>query len=177
MEGHGADKGEDGLDTLLKGVGQRFKALAGELVSFRGRAKIVDLIYLYILLMVASLLLKMPFGVLPWDGEWYGRAFVDIALYVPISALLVRRLHDQGLSGWWALLGLPFPIVNLYESYRVVFAVRNPEWLFQPDPLESWKVLLFPVAVTVLVLFLRPGQQGPNRYGPDPRAATAAVAV
>ncbi len=57
----------------------------------------------------------------------------------------------------------------------MVFAVRNPEWLFQPDPLKSWKVLLFPVALIVLVLLLRPGQQGPNRYGPDPRAAVAVV--
>jgi uncharacterized membrane protein YhaH (DUF805 family) len=175
MGRHGADKREDGLDTLLAGVGDRLKALAGELVSFRGRARIVDVIYIYILLLIPSLLLRIPLNALQWDAEWYGRAFVDVALCVPFAALFVRRLHDQGLSGWWALLVPPFPVMNLYESYRVVFAVRNPEWLFQPDPLESWKVLLFPVALIVLVLLLRPGQQGPNRYGPDPRAAVAVV--
>ena len=175
MGRHGADKREVGLDTLLTGVGHRLKALAGELISFRGRAKIVDAVYLYILLLIPSLLLGIPLKALSWDAEWYGRAFIDGALFIPIAALFVRRLHDQGLSGWWALLALPFPVVNLYESYRVVFAVRNPQWLFQPDPLESWKVLLFPFALIVLVLFLRPGQHGPNRYGPDPRAAAAAV--
>lgn len=33
-----------------------------------------------------------------------------IALLVPIVAITVRRLHDTGRSGWWALL-LPVPLL------------------------------------------------------------------
>jgi uncharacterized membrane protein YhaH (DUF805 family) len=33
-----------------------------------------------------------------------------VALLVPIVAITVRRLHDTGRSGWWALL-LPVPLL------------------------------------------------------------------
>lgn len=35
---------------------------------------------------------------------------VVIALIVPIVAITVRRLHDTGRTGWWALL-LPVPLL------------------------------------------------------------------
>ncbi|MFO1068249.1 MAG: DUF805 domain-containing protein [Geminicoccaceae bacterium] len=56
---------------------------------------------------------------------------------IPYLAVLVRRLHDIGWSGWWALAML-VPLLNLF----------------------------------VLVLTVFNGQPGPNRFGPDPKAAT-----
>lgn len=161
------------MQALLGEARRGLAGLTDELVSFKGRARIVDVIYLGLVLAVIGMMLRMPLDLLPWDKAWYAGAAVDVAFCIPFAALFVRRLHDQGLSAFWALLLLPFPPVNLYESYRAVFAVRNQEWLFQPDPLASWKLLLFPVALAVLALYLRPGQRGPNRHGPDPRGFPA----
>jgi len=139
------------------------------MVSFRGRARVVDLIYFGLAICLIRLVAKLPLEARAWDVNWFANAAVDIVILVPCLALFCRRLHDQGLSGWWALLLVPGPLVDLHQSYRAVFAVVNPEWLFQSDPLNGWGMVMIPVGLVVLVLALRPGTRGPNRYGPDPR--------
>lgn len=53
-------------------------------------------------------------------------------------AIMVKRCHDRGQSGWWVLLTL-IPLVGFIW------------WLVNLGILE--------------------GEEGPNKYGPDPRAA------
>lgn len=60
----------------------------------------------------------------------------NLVALIPYIAVLVRRLHDIGWSGWWAV-GMAVPLLNLF----------------------------------VLVLTVLRGQDGPNRFGPDPRAS------
>lgn len=154
---------------MLEKSGRSLVRMGRELISFHGRARIVDIVYVSLILAFAGILAKAPLDALPWDSRWYAHAAVDIVIFIPCLAFFSRRLHDQGMSGWWTLLLLPNLLMNLYQSYRAVFAVINPEWLFQPDPLDGWRLLLIPVGVVVVVLALRSGTRGPNRYGPDPR--------
>lgn len=58
---------------------------------------------------------------------------------VPGWAVLVRRLHDMGRSGWWLLL-LPVPLLG--------------------------QLVGFPL---LLLCLAWPGRRGENRFGPDPR--------
>ncbi len=44
---------------------------------------------------------------------YYLGAFVMLLAITALSFLWVKRLHDLGRSGWWALLLLPFPYLNL----------------------------------------------------------------
>ena len=142
--------------------------------DFDGRSRAVDVVYYWLAAMVAALLISWPTGFLPWDMEWFAERGIDVLLGLPIFALFARRLHDQGFSAWWTLALVPFPAINLYQSYRVVFAVRNPSWLYESDPLDAWSAWLLAAMLVVLVLFLRPGARGPNRYGPDPRDTASA---
>ena len=70
-----------------------------------------------------------------------------LAALVPMAAVLVRRLHDRGVSGWFVLLFLAL-------SYIPVIAVV--------------------VTAAMLIMLALPGTPAPNRYGPDPRAEAAA---
>ena len=142
--------------------------------AFSGRARIADVGYYWLALMAAGFLISLPVALLPWDWRWFVSRATDIALCLPLFALFARRLQDQGFSRWWTLLLLPFPPISLYQSYRAVFAVRNPSWLNESDPLDAWFPWLLAVMVVILVLFLRPGMRGPNRYGPDPRETASA---
>lgn len=160
---------EGGLQAILDKAGHLSGRFAREMVAFQGRARIVDLVYFGLLISLIEFLLKLPLQGLPWDSSWFANAAVDIVLFVPCLALFCRRLHDQGLSGWWAVALLPSLPVNLYQSYRAVFAVVHHAWLFEPDPLDRWTLLLIPLGLVVVVLALRPGKRGANRYGPDPR--------
>lgn len=48
-----------------------------------------------------------------WHGDTQILGFVySLAVIVPGLAVAVRRLHDTGRSGWWALLGI-IPFLNL----------------------------------------------------------------
>ena len=56
-------------------------------------------------------------------------------------ATAIKRLHDRGKSGWWLLL-----------MVLLSFIVIGSIWI-------------------LVELGILEGQQGPNKYGPDPRAA------
>ena len=86
---------------------------------------------------------------------------LDLALWAlqlwPWYVGTARRLHDVGWSGGWAAA---------YWEWLLAFPLM-PGTAILPAALP---LLLGGVALFV-VAGLRPGQDGPNRYGPDPRAA------
>jgi uncharacterized membrane protein YhaH (DUF805 family) len=65
--------------------------------------------------------------------------------------LLAKRLHDRGRSGWWAAL--------ILLAVVTVWPLRF--WLF--DAL-AWLI----IAWAAVELAMMPGEQGANRYGPNP---------
>jgi uncharacterized membrane protein YhaH (DUF805 family) len=70
-----------------------------------------------------------------------------LAIIIPSIAVVVRRLHDRDMSGWWYLgfiLASMIPIVGIIAG------------------------------IAMQVLLLLPGTVGPNRFGPDPKDPTSA---
>ena len=69
-----------------------------------------------------------------------------LAMFLPMLAVGVRRLHDRNMSGWWYLgfIALSFvPVVGFLAS------------------------------IAMLVIFCLKGTEGDNRFGPDPLRPTA----
>jgi uncharacterized membrane protein YhaH (DUF805 family) len=58
---------------------------------------------------------------------------VAIALIVPYFAVSVRRLHDTGRSGWWAIFLLFFPLV--VWIFALIDGDAQPN-KYGPDPKE-----------------------------------------
>jgi uncharacterized membrane protein YhaH (DUF805 family) len=79
------------------------------------------------------------------------------ALLASASCVLSKRLHDRGRSGWWAAL--------------VLFA-----WVLAwPDDRGGRSIVALPVLIWAGVeLGVMAGEQGENRFGPNPLAAPAA---
>ena len=91
---------------------------------------------------------------------------------VLLAAATVRRLHDRGRSGAWALLPLPFLVIGfgalpmMFDGADETRRAAMP-WLFLNN-------LAYLVALGILVAMLvRKGTPGPNAYGPDPAAASS----
>lgn len=81
------------------------------------------------------------FGPMFWLGAIVAAIFV-LASIVPMIAVIIRRLHDRDMSGWWYLgltLAGAIPYVGILAS--IVF----------------------------LVILCLPGTKGLNRYGDDPK--------
>ncbi len=142
-------------------------------VRFRGRSRILDVVYFWMAATVVLPIALVFVSPMDWDTGWWAGAAVRVALTLPVFALFCRRLHDQGISGWWTLIILPLPAVDLFQSYRATFAVLNHQWLTEPSPVEHLMPWLFGLALISMVLLVLPGQKGANRYGPDPREVDA----
>jgi uncharacterized membrane protein YhaH (DUF805 family) len=78
--------------------------------------------------------------------------------------LFVRRLHDTGRSAAGLLVALPAMIAGAYEERARLLhdwtAVHRPWWL---------QALIGASSLALLILLLWKPDEGPNRYGPNPR--------
>lgn len=96
-------------------------------------------------------------AVVPPTVHWITGVFYYPLVLFCAACVLAKRLHDRGRNGWWAALIL-----------LALVAV----W---PWPGDFWD---FPFALVVawaaIDLGAMPGEQGTNRYGPNPLAPAAA---
>ena len=92
-------------------------SLTKRTVDFKGRSDrreyIIFIIITWIVWFVLGLLsgLLRNVAVLSWI-LWVVSAVIWIFTFIAFIAIVVRRLHDIGKSGWWALL-LLIPVVNI----------------------------------------------------------------
>ena len=92
-----------------------------------------------------------------------------VAYFIPVPALMIRRLHDQERSAAWVWLAVPGialwlirKTLSLAPESALPFGIDQIAW-----PLDWFGGL---ANLVLIVLLLLPGTKGPNRFGPDPRA-------
>jgi uncharacterized membrane protein YhaH (DUF805 family) len=120
---------------------QWYLAVLKNYAGFSGRARRTE----YWMFALVNFIVTLIFYVLTFathSGVFLVLLFLyALAVLLPSLAVLVRRLHDIGMSGWWILIGL-VPFVG---------------------------------GIVLLVFTLLPGNNGPNRYGDDPRGRPMAA--
>jgi uncharacterized membrane protein YhaH (DUF805 family) len=104
-------------------------------------------------------------------GQAQANLIMTAIVLIPVPALVVRRLHDTGHSGWWsgpflglALLALALGAANGMETTNLIpnleaLRPRIGRWI---DGIGFVLVIFF------LALIVVPPRDE-NRYGPDPR--------
>ncbi len=118
----------------------------------------------FFLFFAAATLVGVVVGFLPGFVPVPDMALVCVLaalLGYPAICVLIKRLHDLGLSGTWALLLLPEAVLGLALPW-FAWALGNTAWVVL-NPV----VLIAAVALRVLTLFLlfRQGQANGNRFG------------
>jgi len=106
--------------------------------NFKGRARRSEYWYfalgnliLFIIAAVIDNVAGINFDPIPY-GPIY--LLVGLATFIPSLAVLVRRLHDVGKSGWFLLLNL-IPVVSLYLVYLVYIKKGDVgDNQYGPDP-------------------------------------------
>jgi len=104
-------------------------------------------------------------------ATWFVYALVVLGMLLPNLAVLVRRLHDTGHSGWWVLISF-VPLIGLIVL--LVFTVQASDgpnqWGTGPDDT--------PAVAPVGAAYLFPrGRRVASRPSAAPRARRKALAV
>lgn len=78
--------------------------------------------------------------------------------------LLIKRLHDCNLAGWW-LIPVALPVVLNAAGWAAGFNGTSEQ------PTLFGEILRLSIIATLglIPIALWPGTQGANRFGPDPR--------
>lgn len=104
-------------------------------------------------------------GILP------GLAIVLLVFVVLVAAAVVRRLHDRGKSGAWALPSLIFLAIGMMLMPRLFDAAQGAPNLSLLPLLFANNLLYLASLGWLLVLLAGDGTAGPNRHGEDPTPA------
>ena len=111
------------------------------------------------------------------DSGLLGGLF-ELGVIVPSLALGVRRLHDINRTGWWLLF---------FWSFILISAIGGGILLVSLFLLDNFLILtvlgfalvigfviLWVIGIIVLIVWaIKRGDEGPNKYGPDPRQTTS----
>lgn len=92
-----------------------------------------------------------------------GAIVVAVAAW-PAAALIIRRLHDIGLSGWWLALMASGEVVN---SVALATGLAGAPPALTPVG-QFATLLALAGGLSFIPLALWPGQATANRYGPPP---------
>jgi uncharacterized membrane protein YhaH (DUF805 family) len=121
--------------------------------------------------MMPALMADM-FGSIMWISIGSG-----IAMTVLLAASLVRRLHDSGMPGWWALAPGAIQLIALVMLPRQFALMQDmmkdmdPETLNNPATMMQMQGtgLIGWVAIGLVIWFgVRKSTPGPNAYGDAP---------
>jgi uncharacterized membrane protein YhaH (DUF805 family) len=138
---------------------------------FRGRSTRFEMVLFAILIAILFIATGYAEPLIGAEALLWTQRGLLLLLACPILALIVRRLHDSGRSGWWALVGLPLLGFELWEAY---VHHRDP---LAPSPIDSLplgaRVALALTGVALFILLVWDDEQADNRHGPNPRRGAA----
>lgn len=103
---------------------------------------------------------------------------ISIGLLFPTYSVTVRRLHDLDDNGWlatilcllpWAILTAAKIFVQQYGDTISMMAEGSKDVVLQMlKPFFAIVIGKIVVLIIKIILFSKPGTEGPNDYGPDP---------
>jgi uncharacterized membrane protein YhaH (DUF805 family) len=146
---------------------QLLKRTITGVTDFSGRSRRTEVVYYWIATALVGVALNFAVStVVPFEASLPFAYILQFVLMIPMFALFVRRLHDQGRSGWWGLL---LPLSVLLNVPRILSALRGDVATSIAQSTTPVGIAAALCAFAIFVLCLLPGSEGANSYGQDPR--------
>ena len=93
-----------------------------------------------------------------------------LLLFIPLFSLMVRRLHDVGLSGYWAIAYYALGFFSGPTLGKIMAGVEaQDETIFTDSSVVGFALVNTFAAVLYLIFMTRDSDRAPNRYGPSPK--------
>lgn len=110
-----------------------YLAVLKKYVVFSGRAQRAEYWYFVLFSILASIALSIVSNVVGDNGNTLGLLY-SLAVFLPSLAVLVRRLHDTGRSGWMALLMFIPLIGGIWLLVLMCFDSKPGDNKYGPNP-------------------------------------------
>ncbi len=96
---------------------------------------------------------------------------LTIITFIPLICVIIRRLHDINLSGWWVLFYHLFLIASVIVVGILVIVGSIAFSFISLDDSGVLLVIIWVSALITAIYFLsKKGTAGDNRFGADPLA-------
>lgn len=156
--------------------------------TLSGRARRSEFWYFWLFNLIIMWFYEALAGVLELSASFFMenssflRIFLEVGYWVmylffliPSFTVSVRRLHDLDNNGWPAiLLSLVPSIIVMATSIAQRLNSGSYRWSFEGMPMSKIAILFFfwffvlGILIANIIVFSKPGTEGPNAYGPDP---------
>ena len=146
--------------TPKMGFGQAVESGLRKWLDFKGRARRSEYCWCALCASIYQSLGACLDGFFQWriwDIEVFSTVF-SIALFIPMTALLTRRLHDCGMSGWWLVALYVLLIIT-----KVLSIAKMENFIIIAE------FLLIPLILIIFVATFADGEKCENKYGPSPK--------
>lgn len=152
----------------------------GGLLRFSGRDARPTFWFYFLAVFVLYMLLSMVASVPMMNAMFASEAEPDFTPFfimtvvgmgvvvLLLAAAVTRRLHDSGRRGYWGLLPLPFAASALFAFPRLVDSMVDEFDLTLFNFIFANNILYMIALAILVVLLVRRGTAGPNRFGEPP---------
>ena len=154
--------------------------------DFKGRARRSEYWWFVLFVMIVSSVFNYGGLLVPFLS--FVGLFCSLLLIIPQFAVMTRRLHDTGRSGWWVLL-LAICYLAALVSMAIMIAPYGSELLettdgmvqaqmmadaFQSNPgvatvMSGCVLLVFLLMIITFIFTLLDSKWSENKYGPSPK--------
>jgi len=108
-------------------------------------------------------------------------ALLSLFYIWPNIAVAVKRYHDRGMSGWWVLwFGLAIAvgaIMSIAGGVAAAAGASASQASFGAGALIGLLLVCAAVLAPFVILYVLGGDEGENRFGPDPRRGGSVAAT
>lgn len=109
--------------------------------------------------------------IVPCFSSFSLSALFAIVLIIPLIAVFMRRLHDINMSGWWYWLPYLFAVASVVvNAIAPDFSGNFGVSILDDKIFLDWFWVVSKILnLLLLVIMLKNGDAGENRFGPDPK--------
>ena len=150
--------------------GEAIKSVFSKYATFSGRARRSEFWYFYLFYILVASGLSFLSLMIPIAKYLY--ILFGLGVFLPNTAVTVRRLHDIGKSGWILLI---FMVATLLISMMVflfidIIVPTNEGSSMTVFIVHSLFVfIVFALAIWLIVCLCKDSQPGENKWGPNPK--------